>query len=56
MQILDREIQSLIFPRNKATDQNKFDDWEEYEHLNQTVAEISLINFVLENIAYQKLQ
>ena len=37
MQSSDREIQSLIFPGNKATDQNKFDNCEEYEHLNQKV-------------------
>ena len=30
----DRKIRSLIFPGNKATDQNKFDNCEEYEHLN----------------------
>ena len=29
MQNFDREIQSLIFPGNKATDQNKFDNCEE---------------------------
>ena len=34
------EIQSLIFPGNKATDQNKFGNCEEYEQLNQTGAEV----------------
>ena len=33
----------MIFPRNKVTDQNKFGNYEEYEHLNQIVAETSLI-------------
>ena len=46
MQSLDREIQSLIFPGNNATDQNKFDNCEEYEHLNQTGAKTSLIRHV----------
>ena len=43
MQSFDWGIHSLIFPGNKATDQNKFDNCEEYEHLNQTVAETTLI-------------
>ena len=47
MQSFDRDIQSLVFPANKATDQNKFDNCEEYEHLNQTVAETSLIRLIL---------
>ena len=55
MQWFDREIQSLIFPGNKATDQNKFDNCEEHGHLNQTVAETSLIRLVLGDIACQKL-
>ena len=39
----DCEIQSLIFPGNKATDQNEYDDdCEEYEQLNQIGAEKSL--------------
>ena len=41
-------IQSLIFPENKATDQNRFDNCEKYEHMGQTVAETSLIRLVLE--------
>ena len=56
MQSFDREIQSLIFPGNKATDQNKFDNYEEYEHLNQTAAGASLIRLVIVDIACQKLQ
>ena len=56
MQSFDREIQSLIFPGNKATDQNKFNNGEEYEHLNQTVAETSLIRLALGDIPCQKLQ
>ena len=56
MQSFDREIQSLIFPGNKAADQNKFDNYEEDEYLNQTVAETSLIRLVLGDIACQKLQ
>ena len=55
MQSFDREIQSLISPGNKATDQNKFDNCEEYEHLNQIVAETSLIRLVLGDIPCQKL-
>ena len=47
MQSCDREIQSLIFPGNKAADQTKFDNCEEYDHLNQIVAETSLIRLVL---------
>ena len=53
MQSFDREIQSLIFPGNKATDQNKFDNYQEYERLNQTVADTSLIRLVLRGIACQ---
>ena len=53
MQSFDREIQSLIFPGNKATGQNKFDNCEEYEHLNQIVAETSLFRLVLGDIAYK---
>ena len=56
MQSFDREIQSLIFPGNKATDQNEFDNHEEYKPLNQTGAETSLIGLVLGDIACQKLQ
>ena len=56
MQSFDREAQSLIFPENKTTDQNKFDNCEEYECLNQIVAEKSLFRLVLENIACRKLQ
>ena len=56
MQSFDHEIQSLMFPGNKATDPNKFDNCEEYEHLNQIVAETSLIQLVLGDIACQKLQ
>ena len=56
MHSLDREIQSLIFPGNKATDQNKFDNCEEYEQLNQIAAETTLVRLVLEDIAFQKLQ
>ena len=52
----DREIQSLIFLGNKATDQNKFDNCEEYKHLTQVVAELSLIQLVFGDIACQKLQ
>ena len=52
MQSSDCEIQSLIFPGNKATDRNKFDYCEEYEHLNQTVAETSLIGLVVGDIPY----
>ena len=47
MQSSGHEIQSLIFPANKATDQNKFDNCQEYEYLNQIVAETSLIRLVL---------
>ena len=47
---------SLIFPGNKATNQNKFDKCEEYEHLNRTVAETSLIRHVLGDITCQELQ
>ena len=43
MQNFDCEIQSLIFPESKGTDQNKFDNCEEYEHVNKTIAEMSLI-------------
>ena len=43
MQTFDREIQSLVFPGNKATDQNKFDNCEENEPVNRIVAEASLI-------------
>ena len=50
MQRIDREIQSLIFPGNKAADQNKSNYCEEYEHLNQTVAETSFIRLVVEDI------
>ena len=39
MQSFDRDIESLIFPGNKATDQNKCDNCEEYEHLNQLLRE-----------------
>ena len=56
MQSFDLEIQSLIFPGNKATDQNKLASCEEYEHLNQVVAETSFIPLVLGDIACQKLQ
>ena len=56
MQSFDLEIQLLIFPGNKATDQNKFDNCEEYEYLNQIVAETSLIRLGLGDIACQKLQ
>ena len=56
MQSFDRKIQSLIFPENKATDQNEFDNCEEYEHLNQIVAKTSLIRLVFGDIAFQKLQ
>ena len=56
MQSFDGEIQSLIFTGNKATDQNKFDNCEEYEPLNQTSAETSLIRHVLGDIVCQKLQ
>ena len=55
MQSFDCEIQSSIFPRNKVTDY-KFDNFEENEHLNQTVAETSLILPVLRDIACQRLQ
>ena len=48
-----REIQPLIFPGNKATDQNKSDNCEECEHLNQIVAENVLIRLVLGDIACQ---
>ena len=54
--VFDREIQSLIFPGNKAIDQNKFDSCKEYEHTNQIFAEMSLIQLVLRDIACQKLQ
>ena len=50
MQSFDLEIQSLIFPGNKAIDQNKFDNCEEYEDLNQAVAEMSSIPLVLGDI------
>ena len=50
MQSVYHETRSLIFPGNKVTDQNKFDNCKEYEHLNQIVAEMSLIHFVLENL------
>ena len=40
MQSSDCEIQSLIFPGNKATDRNKFGNCEEYEQLNQIAAEV----------------
>ena len=56
MQSFDPEIQPLIFLGNKATDQNKFDSCEEYEHLNQAVSETSLIRLVLGDNACQKLQ
>ena len=56
MQSFDREIQSLIFLGSKATDQNKFDNCEECEHLNQIVTETSLIRLVLGYIACQNLQ
>ena len=56
MQSFDHEIQSLVFSGKKATDQNKFDNCEEYENLNQTVAETSFIRLVLGDIACQKLQ
>ena len=56
MQSFDRDIQSLIFPGNKATDQNEFDNCEEYEHLNQVITETSLIRLVLGDIACQKLK
>ena len=56
MQSFDRQILSLIFPGNKATNQNKIDNCEELEALNQDVAEPSLIRLVLGNIARQKLQ
>ena len=56
MQSFDHEIQSLIFLGNKATDQIKFDDCEEYEHLSQIVAETSSIRLVLGDNACQKLQ
>ena len=54
MQSFNREIQSSINPGNKATDQNKFDNCEEYEYLNQIAAETSLIHLVLGDIACQK--
>ena len=54
MQSFDRELQSLIFPGNKVADQNKSDNCEEYEQLNQTVAETSLIRLVIGDIACQK--
>ena len=56
MQSFDHEIQSLIFLGNKATDQDKFRNCEEYKHMNQTVVEKSLIRFVLGDNACQKLQ
>ena len=37
----------MIFPRNKAPDLNKFENCEEYEHPNRTVAAMSLIRLVL---------
>ena len=55
MQSFDHEIQSVIFPGNKVTDQNKFDNCEEYEHLTQIVAGRSLIRLILGDIACQKL-
>ena len=39
MQSFDREVQSLIFLGNKATDTNKSDNCEECKHQNQIVAE-----------------
>ena len=56
MQSFDREIQLLTFPESKATDQNKFDNCEENDHLNQTVAVNSLIRLVYGDIACQNLQ
>ena len=38
MQSFDREIQSLIFPGNKATDQNKFDNCESAVYLRHRQA------------------
>ena len=55
MQSFDREIQPLIVPGNKATDQNEFDNCEEYEHINQIAAETFLTQLVLGDIACQKL-
>ena len=43
VQSFDRKTQSSIFPRNKATEQNKFNSCEKYKHLNKTVAETFLI-------------
>ena len=51
MQNFDLEIQQVIFPKYKAIYQNQFDTCEEYEHLNQIVAEMSLIRYVLRDIA-----
>ena len=56
MQSFDCEIQSLIFHENKATDQNKLDNCEEYEHVNQIVAETFLIRPIIGDILCQKLQ
>ena len=56
MQSFDRVIQSLVFPGNRVTDQSKIDNLEEYKHLNQIVAETSLIGLVLGDITCQKLQ
>ena len=39
-----------MFSGKKATDKNKFDKCEEYEHLNQIVTEMSL-TLVLGNVA-----
>ena len=45
----DRETQSMIFSGNKATDQNKFDNCEDYEHhLNETIAGTYSIRLILE--------
>ena len=54
MQSFDSEIKSLIFPGNKTTDQNQFDNCEEYEHPNQIVAETFLIRLILGDICISK--
>ena len=42
-----------IFRGNKATDQNKFDNYKEYRHLNKTATETVLIQLVIGDISCQ---
>ena len=54
MQSFEREIQSLIFPGNKAIDRNELDNCKELEYLNKIAAETFLNRLVIGDIACLK--